>query len=54
MTLVASVNLTEAEGYFSARMKMSKTSDVKVVVKSGGKLHTVSQQIKVRWRIEFE
>jgi sulfur-oxidizing protein SoxY len=45
--LVASVNLSGAAGYFSARMKMGKTSDVKVVVKSGGKLHTASQQIKV-------
>ena len=45
--LIASVALTGAEGYFSARMKMGKTSDVKVVVKSGGKLHTASQQIKV-------
>jgi sulfur-oxidizing protein SoxY len=45
--LVANVNLTGAEGYFNTRMKMGKTSDVKVVVKSGGKLHTASQQIKV-------
>jgi sulfur-oxidizing protein SoxY len=36
-----------AQGFFSARMKMGKTSDVRVVVKSGGKLHTASQQIKV-------
>jgi sulfur-oxidizing protein SoxY len=28
-------------------MKMGKTSDVKVYVKSGGKLHMASQQIKV-------
>ena len=46
--LIASVALSGgAVGYFSARMKMGKTSDVKVVVKSGGKLHTASQQIKV-------
>ncbi len=45
--LVASVNLSGADGYFSARMKMGKTSDVKVVVKSGGKLHVATQQIKV-------
>jgi len=45
--LVASVQLTGAEGYFSARMKMGKTSDVKVYVKSGGKLYMASQQIKV-------
>jgi len=36
-----------AEGYYSARMKMSKTSVVKVIAKSGGKLHTASQEIKV-------
>ena len=45
--LVANVNLTGAQGYFSARMKMGKTSDVKVVVKSGGKLHSATQQVKV-------
>ena len=45
--LVASVALSGADGYSSARMKMGKTSDVKVVVKSGGKLYTASQQIKV-------
>ena len=45
--LIASVALSGAVGYFSARMKMGKTSDVKVFVKSGGKLHTASQQIKV-------
>lgn len=45
--LVANVQLSGAEGYFSARMKMGKTSDVKVVVKSGGKLHVATQQIKV-------
>ena len=45
--LVASVNLTGAQGYFSARMKMGKTSDVKVVVKSAGKLHSATQQVKV-------
>jgi len=46
--LVASVNLMNgAEGYFSARMKMGKTSNVQVVVRSQGKLHTASQEIKV-------
>jgi sulfur-oxidizing protein SoxY len=45
--LVASVALSGAAGYFSARMKMGKTSDVKVAVKSGGKLHVATQQIKV-------
>lgn len=46
--LVANVNLTpDAAGYFSARMKMAKTSDVNVYVKSGGKLHMATQQVKV-------
>jgi sulfur-oxidizing protein SoxY len=45
--LVAVASLSGAEGYFSARMKMGKTSDVKVVVKAQGKLHTATQQIKV-------
>ncbi len=46
--LVCSVALMNgAQGYFSARMKMGKTSDVKVIVKAGGKLHSASQQIKV-------
>ena len=45
--LVASVSLSGAEGFFSARMKMGKTSDVKAIVKSGGKLHVATQQIKV-------
>jgi sulfur-oxidizing protein SoxY len=47
LPLVANATLAGAEGFFSARMKMGKTSDVKVVVKSAGKLHTASQQIKV-------
>ena len=46
--LISSVALMNgAEGYFSARMKMGKTSDVKVIVKAGGKLHSATQQIKV-------
>ena len=45
--LVAAATLNGAEGYFSARMKMGKTSDVQVVVKAQGKLHIATQQIKV-------
>ena len=45
--LVANVNLRNAEGYFSARMKMGKTSSVHVVVNSNGKLYTAKQTIKV-------
>lgn len=45
--LVANVNLKGADGYFSARMKMGSTSDVHCVVKSGGKLYSAKQNIKV-------
>jgi len=46
--LIATVALSNgAAGYFSARMKMAKTSDVNVYVKSGGKLYSATQQIKV-------
>jgi sulfur-oxidizing protein SoxY len=45
--LVAHASFQGAEGYFSARMKMAQTSDVVVVVKSGGKLYTAKQNIKV-------
>ncbi len=45
--LVANVSLTGATGFFSARMKMGKTSDVHAVVKSGGKLYVTKQKIKV-------
>lgn len=45
--LVAHVNFSGAEGFFSARMKMAQTSDVHAVVKSGGKLYMAKQTIKV-------
>jgi sulfur-oxidizing protein SoxY len=45
--LIITANLSGAAGYLSARMKMGKTSDVKVFVKSGGKIHMASQNIKV-------
>jgi sulfur-oxidizing protein SoxY len=35
------------EGYVSTRIKMGKTSDVVAVVRSGGKLYSASQQVKV-------
>lgn len=47
MPMAAAVNLPKASGFFSARIKMAKTSDVHVVVKSGGKLHKTKQKIKV-------
>ena len=45
--LVAHASFQGAEGYFSARMKMGQTSDVVAVVKSGGKLYTARQNVKV-------
>lgn len=45
--LVANANLSGADGYFSVRLKMGKTSDVKVVVKSQGKLYSASAPVKV-------
>ena len=45
--LVASTSLSGADGYFSVRLKMGKTSDVKVVVKSQGKLYSASAPVKV-------
>lgn len=45
--LVCNVNLKGADGFFSARMKMGSTSDVHCVVKSGGKLYSAKQNIKV-------
>ncbi len=45
--LITNVELSSAGGYFSARMKMAKTSDVIAVVKSGGKLYSTRQAVKV-------
>ena len=46
--LAASVKLSGgAKGYFRTHIKMGKTSDVHVVVKSGGKLYKATQKIKV-------
>jgi len=45
--LIANTEITGAGGYFSARMKMAQSSDVQVVVKSGGKLYSAKQNIKV-------
>ncbi len=36
-----------AAGFVSTRVKMSKTSDVLVVVKAGGKLYSSKQEVKV-------
>jgi sulfur-oxidizing protein SoxY len=47
-TLAASVDLgSTGEGFFQTRIKMGKTSDVVAVVRSGGKLYTTKQKVKV-------
>lgn len=45
--LVAQVSFNGTEGFFSSRIKMGATSDVYCVVKSGGKLYTAKQNVKV-------
>ena len=45
--LAASLTTTGATGFFSARIKMGKTSPIHIVVKAGGKLHVAKKTIKV-------
>ena len=46
--LAAHFNLSgSASGFVSTRVKMGKTSNLTVVVKAGGKLHTASKEVKV-------
>ncbi len=46
--LAASFELAgNTDGFVSTRIKMSKTSDVVVVVKAGGKLYTTKTEVKV-------
>ncbi len=46
--LTATFNMgSGASGFVSTRVKMSKTSDVLVVVKAGGKLYSSKQEVKV-------
>jgi sulfur-oxidizing protein SoxY len=45
--LICSANVTGVHGFLHARMKMRQSSDVHVVVKSGGKLYSAKQNIKV-------
>jgi sulfur-oxidizing protein SoxY len=46
--LAASADLSNgASGYFRTRVKMAKTSDIIVVVKSGGKLYSAKKLTKV-------
>lgn len=46
--LVASFDLSNgAEGYVSTRIKMGQTSNIRIVVKAGGKYHTAVKEVKV-------
>jgi sulfur-oxidizing protein SoxY len=45
--LVTNLKLTGAAAFYRANIKMAKTSEVQFVVKSGGKLYTTKQKIKV-------
>ena len=46
--LVADFGLSNgAEGYISTRIKMGATSNVRAIVKAGGKLHTAAKEVKV-------
>jgi sulfur-oxidizing protein SoxY len=46
--LIAQFELSNgAEGYISTRIKMSQTSNVRVMVKAGGKVYTAAKEVKV-------
>ncbi|MFA5083546.1 MAG: thiosulfate oxidation carrier protein SoxY [Hydrogenophilaceae bacterium] len=46
--LIADFGLSNgAEGYVSTRIKMGATSNVRAVVKAGGKIYTASKEVKV-------
>lgn len=46
--LVADFNLSNgAEGYISTRIKMGQTSNVRIVVKAGGKTYAAVKEVKV-------
>jgi sulfur-oxidizing protein SoxY len=46
--LIAIFNmLNGAEGFVSTRVKMAQTSDIKILVKAGGKIYTARKEVKV-------
>jgi sulfur-oxidizing protein SoxY len=48
MPLVADFGLANgAEGYVSTRIKMGTTSNVRAIVKAGGKTYTAAKEVKV-------
>jgi sulfur-oxidizing protein SoxY len=45
--LIAVYQLTDFDGSLSTRMKMGQTSNVRAVVKAGGKFYTATKEVKV-------
>lgn len=45
--LVSQYNLTDFDGLLTTRIKLGTTSNVRVVVKAGGKLYTATKEVKV-------
>jgi sulfur-oxidizing protein SoxY len=46
--LIAQFNLSNgAQGYVSTRIKMGNTSNVRALVKAGGKMYTAAKEVKV-------
>jgi len=48
LPMIAQFNLSNgAQGYVSTRIKMGTTSNVRAVVKAGGKMYTAAKEVKV-------
>lgn len=45
--LVSQYNLTDFDGLLTTRIKLGTTSNVRVVVKAGGKYYTAAKEVKV-------
>jgi sulfur-oxidizing protein SoxY len=45
--LVGQYKFTDFDGFLSTRIKMGATSNVRVVVRAGGKLYSASKEVKV-------
>jgi sulfur-oxidizing protein SoxY len=45
--LVGQYKLTDFDGFLATRIKMGATSNVRAVVKAGGKLYSASKEVKV-------
>jgi sulfur-oxidizing protein SoxY len=48
LPMIAQFDLSNgAQGYVSTRIKMGNTSNVRAVVKAGGKMYTAAKEVKV-------